>query len=82
MNQIPSFVGEIKLLPISFNPKGWLKCKGQSLIIGKNSALFSVIGNRFGGNGINNFCVPNMEFNLVGMDYFICIDQNAIIPER
>lgn len=54
------FVGEIRMFGGSFAPKGWALCNGQVLLISQNEALFSVIGTFYGGDGMSNFCLPNL----------------------
>lgn len=54
------FLGEVRLLPYTFPPKGWALCNGQILPIASNSALFSIIGTMYGGNGTTNFALPNL----------------------
>lgn len=55
------FLGEIKLLPWDWPPKGWALCQGQLLSIAQNSALFSLLGTQYGGNGVNNFALPDLR---------------------
>jgi len=55
------FVGEIRLLPFSFAPKNWALCNGQLLAIQSNTALFSIIGTTYGGNGTTTFQLPNLQ---------------------
>jgi microcystin-dependent protein len=55
------FLGEIKILPYNFAPRGWAFCAGQILSIQQNTALFSLLGTQYGGNGINNFQLPNLQ---------------------
>lgn len=59
------FVGEIRLLPFSFAPKNWALCNGQILAIQSNTALFSIIGTAYGGNGTTNFQLPNLQGQVV-----------------
>jgi microcystin-dependent protein len=54
-------LGEIKLVPYSFAPKGWADCNGQLLPIGQNKALFSLLGTTFGGDGITTFALPDLR---------------------
>jgi microcystin-dependent protein len=54
------FLGEVRLLPYSFPPKGWALCNGQLLPIASNTALFSILGTLYGGNGTTNFALPNL----------------------
>jgi microcystin-dependent protein len=56
------FVGEIRLFPFGYAPPGWAPCAGQLLPIrGSNTALFAIIGNRYGGNGKNTFALPDLS---------------------
>lgn len=55
------FVGEIMWVPYNFAPTGWASCDGQLLSIASNTALFSLLGTRFGGDGITTFALPDMR---------------------
>jgi len=55
------FVGEIRAFGFNFAPRGWAMCNGQILSIAQNTALFSLIGTFYGGNGTSNFALPNLE---------------------
>ncbi|MBD0369294.1 MAG: tail fiber protein [Pyrinomonadaceae bacterium] len=55
-----AFVGEIILLPFDLTPRNCRPCKGELLPIADNTALFSLIGTNFGGDGKNNFALPNL----------------------
>ncbi len=55
------FVGEIRVFPFNFAPLGWARCSGQLLPISQNTALFSLLGTQFGGNGTSNFQLPNLQ---------------------
>jgi len=55
------FVGQIMWVPYNFAPKGWAECKGQILPISQNTALFSLLGTTFGGNGQTTFALPDMQ---------------------
>jgi microcystin-dependent protein len=57
------FVAEIRIFPFNFAPKGWAFCDGQLLPISQNTALFSLLGTTYGGNGKSNFALPNMQGN-------------------
>jgi len=57
------FVAEIRIFPFNFAPKGWAFCDGQLLPLSQNTALFSLLGTTYGGNGISNFALPNMQGN-------------------
>lgn len=55
------FIGEVRLLPYNFAPRSWALCNGQLLPISSNTALFSIIGTMYGGNGTTNFALPNLQ---------------------
>ena len=52
------FLGQITLFPFSFAPKGWALCEGQILSIQQNTALFSLLGTYYGGDGVRTFALP------------------------
>jgi microcystin-dependent protein len=51
------------MVGFNFAPVGWALCNGQILPISQNTALFSLLGTQFGGNGTSNFALPNMQGN-------------------
>src|SRR5579864_2994190 len=55
------FLGEIRPFPYNFAPLGWALCNGQLMSISQNTALFSLIGTYYGGNGTSNFGLPNFQ---------------------
>ena len=55
------FVAEIRMFPFTFAPKGWAFCNGQLLPLSQNTALFSLLGTTYGGNGKSNFALPNLQ---------------------
>jgi microcystin-dependent protein len=55
------FVSEIRMFGFNFAPTGWALCNGQLLPISQNTALFSLLGTSFGGNGQSNFALPNLQ---------------------
>lgn len=57
------FVAEIRIFPFNFPPRGWAFCDGQLLPLSQNTALFSLLGTTYGGNGKSNFALPNMQGN-------------------
>jgi microcystin-dependent protein len=57
------FVAEIRIFPFNFAPKGWAFCDGQLLSLSQNTALFSLLGTTYGGDGKSNFALPNMQGN-------------------
>ena len=57
------FVAEIRIFPFNFAPKGWAWCDGQLLPLSQNTALFSLLGTTYGGDGKSNFALPDMQGN-------------------
>lgn len=55
------FVAEIRIFPFNFAPKGWMRCDGQLLPISQNTALFSLLGTTYGGDGRSTFALPNLN---------------------
>jgi microcystin-dependent protein len=55
------FLGEIRVVGFNFPPSGWAACNGQLLAISQNTALFSLLGTTYGGNGTTNFALPNFQ---------------------
>jgi microcystin-dependent protein len=55
------FVGEIMYVPFNFCPKGWAMADGQLLPLSQNTALFSLLGTNYGGNGKSNFALPDLQ---------------------
>lgn len=55
------FVAEIRVFGFNFPPRGWAHCNGQLLPISQNTALFSLLGTTFGGNGKTTFALPNLD---------------------
>ena len=56
-----NFVGEIRPVGFNFAPRGWALCNGQILPISQNTALFSLLGTYYGGNGTSTFALPNLQ---------------------
>lgn len=78
------FLGLIQLFAFGFAPMGWQLCDGSSLSIAQHSALYSLLGNRFGGD-LSNFNLPNMQPAIPlktsnQMSYYICTE--GIYPIR
>ncbi len=76
------FLGQIELFPYSFAPMGWLLCNGAILQIQQNTALYSLIGTKFGGNGTTTFALPNLQGAepTPGTGFYICV--SGIYPTR
>ena len=55
------FIGEIIMFAGNFNPRGWALCQGQILSIAQNTALFSILGTTYGGNGQTTFALPDLR---------------------
>lgn len=55
------FIGEIRMVGFNFAPNGWALCNGQLLSISQNTALFSLIGTFYGGDGVQTFALPNLQ---------------------
>jgi microcystin-dependent protein len=55
------FVAEIRIFPFNFAPKGWAWCDGQLMPISQNTALFSLLGTTYGGDGKSNFALPDLQ---------------------
>jgi microcystin-dependent protein len=55
------FVAEIRIFPFTFAPRGWAWCNGQLMPISQNTALFSLLGTTYGGDGKSTFALPNLQ---------------------
>ncbi len=55
------FLAEIRIFTGNFAPKGWALCDGQLMPISQNTALFSLLGTTYGGDGKSNFALPNLQ---------------------
>jgi microcystin-dependent protein len=55
------FVAEIRIFPFNFPPKGWAWCNGQLIPISQNTALFSLLGTTYGGDGKSTFALPDLQ---------------------
>ena len=56
-----AMMGEIKLFAGNFAPRGWAFCEGQLIPISQNSALFSILGTQYGGDGRTTFALPDLR---------------------
>ncbi|MDE2595705.1 MAG: phage tail protein [Sphingomonadales bacterium] len=62
------FIAEIRMVAFNFAPRGWMLCNGQLLPIQQYTAVFSILGTTYGGNGQTNFALPNFQGRVpVGM---------------
>jgi len=55
------FLGEIRIMGFNFAPTGWALCNGQLMPISQNTALFSLLGTTYGGDGRSTFALPNLQ---------------------
>ena len=55
------FIGELRLFGFNFAPRGWALCQGQLMSISQNTALFSLLGTMYGGNGQTTFGLPDLR---------------------
>jgi microcystin-dependent protein len=55
------YIGELRPFPYNFAPRGWAFCDGQILAISQNTALFSILGTTYGGNGQTTFALPDLR---------------------
>ena len=55
------FIGEIRIFGFNYAPAGWATCSGQLLPISSNTALFSLLGTAFGGDGVRTFALPDLR---------------------
>lgn len=70
-----TYIGEIHLFPYGRAPYGWQLCNGAIMQIMQNSALYSLIGTKFGGDGKKTFALPNLlnDTPITGMNYYMAI---------
>jgi microcystin-dependent protein len=55
------YLGEIRAVGFNFAPVGWAACNGQLMPIAQNTALFSLLGTQYGGDGVTTFALPNLQ---------------------
>ncbi|MCO5186341.1 MAG: tail fiber protein [Anaerolineae bacterium] len=77
------FLGQIVLFSYGgWAPRNWAKCEGQLLPISQNSALFSLLGTQFGGDGRTTFALPDLRDKAPAPYTYYCIALNGIFPSR
>jgi microcystin-dependent protein len=76
------FIGQIQLFPYNFAPKGWETCEGQLLPISQHTALFSLLGSQFGGDGRTTFALPDLRGKEPAPNTRYCIALEGIFPSR
>ena len=55
------YLGEIRMVAFNFPPRGWAFCNGQIMQISQNQALYSLLGNMYGGDGSTTFALPDLR---------------------
>ncbi|WP_260504002.1 tail fiber protein [Paenibacillus illinoisensis] len=79
--EVEPYLGEIRLFPYNAIPRGWMPARGQSMSITQNTALYSLLGNNYGGDGKTTFSLPNLSGAAPdGTGYYIAI--KGIFPSR
>lgn len=63
-NMVDAYLGEVRIFSGAYAPEGWALCNGSLLDVANNQALFALLGNRWGGNGVNQFAVPDLRGRL------------------
>ncbi len=76
------YLGQIQLFPYNFAPKGWAFCEGQLLAISQYTALFSLLGTMYGGDGNQTFGLPNLKGKEPHPNMHYCIALEGIFPAR
>jgi microcystin-dependent protein len=78
------FLGEIQMFAFNFCPVGWLPLNGQLLSISQNTALFSLLGTTYGGDGVTTFALPKWGSNFTanGGAFVPCIATQGVFPSR
>jgi microcystin-dependent protein len=82
--QSTPFVGEIDTFAFNFCPNGWLPVNGQLLQITQNTALFSLLGTNYGGDGVTTFALPKWGpiYTANGAPLTLCIATQGVFPAR
>jgi microcystin-dependent protein len=75
-----TYMATVVLFAGNFAPVNWAFCQGQTLPISQNAALFSLLGTMYGGDGVTNFCLPNLTHENPNLHYIICMQ--GIYPPR
>lgn len=78
------YMGALMLVAYNWAPRGWAVCNGQMLEIRQYTALFSLLGVNYGGNGTTNFALPNLpgpkDANGSPLTWIICLQ--GVFPQR
>ena len=75
------FVAEIRIFPFNFAPRGWAWCNGQLLPLSQNTALFSLLGTTYGGDGHTTFALPKLSPLGPNGPYY-CIGLTGAPPKK
>lgn len=75
-------LGQIQTFGFNFAPVGWMACEGQVLSIAENSALFSLLGTTYGGNGTSTFALPDLREAGKRDNVHYCIAVTGVYPAR
>ena len=79
------FLSEIRLFACNFAPVGWAVCNGATLQISQNTALFSLLGTMYGGDGVSTFALPDLSAKTPfssGQGVAYCIAVQGVFPSR
>jgi microcystin-dependent protein len=78
------YVAEVRTFAFRFCPRGHAGMHGQSLSLSQNTALFSLLGTRYGGNGTNNFALPAAKpvYTVTGANLIQCMALQGVFPPR
>ena len=74
------FIGEVSLVAFDFAPQGYADADGAILPISQNTALFSLYGTMYGGDGKTTFALPKMDPPLAGLKYLVAVQ--GVFPSR
>jgi microcystin-dependent protein len=79
-----AYLGEIRTFAFAFCPRGWAPLNGQLQAIAQNTALFSLLGTNYGGNGMTNFAYPTAKpiFTATCFPFTLCMAIEGIFPPR
>jgi len=82
--QSQPFLGQVMIFAGNFCPRGWALMNGQLMPINQNEALFSLLGNTYGGDGRVNFALPTAKpiFTASGAPFVTCIALQGVFPSR
>jgi len=69
-----TFLGTIMAFPFTYAPRGWHLCDGRTMLIREYSALYSLLGTQFGGDGQNYFKLPQLASPGTNLQYYIAMD--------